>query len=538
MNWLKRFRSSNDTHTESKHCNGFSPSGGLALKRNKLGLPAAGSPIREISLPEQLIFPLLDYNKHALTPVVSVGDHVKAGDWLAPGVLCSAHGIVSTIENKTIIHPSHRSALCVVIDTYQDVELTTEVVKICGDFHALTAHEKIAQANICGLGGAGFSTANKLAAVRNSDTDIELLLINAVECEPMISCDEALILSNATHIIDALIQMINITDCARCVLAIEDDKVEATQLLEAAIQSSKQSAQNGDVNIELMRLSPIYPSGAERVLVQRITGKMLPSGTRASEQGILCLNVATALAVSAAQQGTPLISRIVSVAGSAAAQPTNVRVRLGTSVSHVLEQTGNGLEDSISGTAIRVRAGGPLSGFDLPHSDVPITATTNCITVEPTIKAGDAGDSASTFAGATTANACIRCSRCSDVCPVDLLPQQLHWYCDKTLTENATRYGLNDCIECGCCDVVCPSLIQLTASFRHNKAAWREQQLSAQQAQTSKVRFEEREQRLEQREQQAQALRRERAKQLQAKSAEHDPIAAAMARARARRTNK
>ncbi len=527
MSWLSRFRSSNNKHYAPNRHEGFPPIGGLALTRNKPGLPAPGSPIKDICLPAQLVFPLVDYHKHVLTPVVSVGDCVVIGDWLAPGVLTSANGVVSAIEDRSIIHPSHCSALCVVIDTCPDTEATLAAIQTNEVFSSLTAHERIRRANVSGLGGAGFSTANKLAAIHSSD--IKLLLINAVECEPMISCDEALILSDATHIIEAVIQMINITRCARCVLAIEDDKIDAIPLLQAAIKSSRQSIDDAAVNIELILLSPIYPSGAERVLVQRIIGKMPSAGIRATDQGILCLNVATTLAASASQHGAPLIWRVVSVAGSAAAQPVNVRVRLGTPVSHVLEQTGNESAINNSGCTMRIRAGGPLSGFDLPNLNVPITATTNCITVEPAIASEAAIDSAS---------ACIRCSRCSDVCPVGLLPQQLHWYCDKTLTDDAMRFGLNDCIECGCCDVVCPSLIQLTASFRHNKATLREQQLSSQQAQISKVRFEQREQRLEQRALQAQSLRRQRAKQLQAKTAEHDPIAAAMARARARRTNK
>ncbi len=561
MNWLKRFTATYSKRCEGNGNNSFSPNGGLALKRNKPGLPVADSPIKDICLPTQLVFPLLDYNKHVLIPMVSVGDKVDIGDWLAPGVLSSASGQVSAIENRAIIHPSHSSTLCVVVDTRGNTEATTSVINTSVSTVSLTAHQRIARANISGLGGAGFSTANKLAAAHQTRTNIDLLLINAVECEPMISCDEALIMSDATSIIDAIIQMITITACARCVLAIEDDKLEAIQLLQEAIQKTKRSTHNPDVHIELILLSPIYPSGAERVLVQRITGQLLSAGIRATEQGILCLNVATVLAASAAQEGTPLISRIVSVAGTAAARPTNVRVRLGTSVSHVLEQTGNGLHDNKVSNAVRVRAGGPLSGFDLRHPNVPITATTNCITVEPALHCDVMSDTASarsavfadasetvssnnstgTVTGAATnasASACIRCSRCSDVCPVGLLPQQLHWYCDKTLSHDATRFGLNDCIECGCCDVVCPSLIQLTASFRHNKAAWREQQLSLQLAQISKLRFEEREQRLEQREHQAQSLRQQKTKQLQANAAEHDPIAAAMARARARREKK
>jgi len=199
-------------------------------------------------------------------------------------------------------------------------------------------------------------------------------------------------------------------------------------------------------------LDPVYPSGAEKLLVERITGQQLAANQHPSKLGILCLNVATVVAIEQARRGFPMVTRIVTIGGEQALNPTNVRVFLGTSVREVLKQTNNLIGD----TSVRFRLGGPLSGFDLGDLDVPVTATTNSITVE----------------NAVTTNIeqpCIRCSACSDVCPVELMPQQLHPFSIKEDSAKLTKLGIHECIECGCCDAVCPSSIPLTHTFRYAK---------------------------------------------------------------------
>ena len=269
------------------------------------------------------------------------------------------------------------------------------------------------------------------------------------------------------------------------------------------------------VAIELVQLSAIYPSGAEKVLVQRLTGEHVPAGAKATDIGILCLNVATIAAAWRAQQGYPMISRIVTVTGANAAHPVNVRVRIGTSIAHVLEHTANVARPG----SYRVRAGGPLSGFDLPDSGVPVTATTNCIAIEP-------------LAALSPSEPCIRCGQCGDVCPVNLIPQQLHWHAASDDIDGALRFGLNDCIECGCCDVVCPSSIELTSTFRYARTTWREREHQRHEATQARARYEHREVRLQHRENEAQRIREQKKTQL---ANSDDAIAAAMARARTRK---
>ncbi|MFK8080125.1 MAG: electron transport complex subunit RsxC [Granulosicoccus sp.] len=507
MNWHKRILSA--MATRYRHGSITPPhaaSGGLALVRNKPGLGNLNTAITELPLPQQLVYPLLDYSKHAVKPWVAVGASVTLGDKLAHGILATANGVVQAIEPRQIIHPSYREALCVVVDVDTSCN---EQKQSLPPLEALDTH-RLEQAGIFGLGGAGFPTVSKLANANKNGHGIQTLLVNAVECEPLISCDEALIRSNAIDVVHAIVSMIKLSACQRCIVAIEEDKLEAIDALDTAIATIQT-----DTPIDLVRLTAIYPSGAEKVLVQRITGRAIPSGSRASDDGVLCLNVATIVATWYAQAGYPLISRVVTVGGGMSSNPVNIRVRIGTSVLDVLRMTGN----LPASDQARVRAGGPLSGFDLPSLAVPITATTNAISIEATALKNEAVS-------------CIRCSQCSDVCPINLVPQQLFWYAKADDVDGARRFGLADCIECGCCDLVCPSHIELTSTFRHCRAIWREQEYQKCEAELARARYEQRDRRLALREQEAQRIRDEKKSLLSSTS---DPIAAALARSRARK---
>lgn len=502
----------------------YSPDGGLALKRNKPGLGNLGIAIEEVPLPKQLVIPLLDYSRQSLKPTVTVGSSVNTGDLIATDVLTTAKGTISAIEYRPILHPSYRKALCVVIDTNDDN--TIDENPLLPPLEKLTI-ERLERACVAGLGGAGFSTANKLNAYMNDSDNkpLHTLLVNAVECEPLISCDEALIRSNANCVVQAVAALIELSGCTRCIIAMEDDKHQAVALLADAIAQheslseyslDRASAQStSPAPIELVQLSAIYPSGAEKVLIQRITGEHIQAGEKATDLGILCLNVATVLAAWRAQHGHPMTSRIITVAGSNASNPVNVRVRIGTSIAHVLEYTGNSHQPGVS----RVRAGGPLSGFDLPDVNVPVTATTNCIAIEP-------------LAVHTASLPCIRCSHCSDVCPVNLIPQQLHWHAISDNIDGALHFGLNSCIECGCCDIVCPSSIELTSTFRYARTFWREREYQKHESTQARERYERRAMRLRLREKETQRVREQKKDQL---ATADDAIAAAMARARARK---
>lgn len=524
MNWLSTFF--------EKPSRPIAIRGGLALPRNKPGLPEQNN-ITELEVPDELVIPLLDYHGDTTKPYVKDGDPVRIGDKLAEGIIASANGFVQAIEHRCVIHPSHRKELCVVIQSKHADNQHQQPVYTKQDELTLT---RIADCGIHGLGGAGFSAAEKFDSAMTGSKGIKTLLINAVECEPMISCDEALMMIEAEDIIRAVHALIRFTHCQQCIFAIENDKTLAIEQIRQALQrycstetadskispatSPDSIAAGAPAAIELTLLAPVYPSGAERPLIERVTDVRLAQMQRPVEHGIVCINVATALATWRAQQGYPLVSRIVTINGRRAKTPTNVRVRFGTSIAQALEMSGNADYPADS----RIRVGGPLSGFDVADLSAPISTTSNCIAIEPPTSP-------------TVTSPCIRCHACSEVCPVDLLPQQLYWYANGDDINGSAGFGLDSCIECGCCDLVCPSYIPLTATFRYARSALREQERQAELASLAEKRYQHREQR-----EAARAMLREeklKAARERLQTSSKDPIADALKRAqRRRRTSK
>ena len=483
--------------------------GGLALPRNKPSLNTDGG-IPTLELPATICIPLLNYKQQVLDPVVCVGQIVRLGDPIAEGIIASCHGVIQSIETCAVPHPSALDSTCVIIapDKDQPKKFTAHPTQ------EFVSAERISMCAVHGLGGAGFKTIDKLNAVSvNDKAVVDTLIINAVECEPLISCDESLIANQAYDIVISIEGLINLTQCRRCLFAIENDKTKAIEKLQLAIQHYSK-----DVRFELIYLDPIYPSGAERPLVERLTVEKMPSDAFPSTLGIVCINVATALATEQARQGIPMVSRVVSIAGDLAVNPIDVRVTFGTSVYDVILKSGN--LDHIDNAVIRL--GGPLSGYIIQDLSTPITATTNCITLESVVKPEQV-------------HPCIRCGACSDVCPVELLPQQLNAYCLDENTDKAKAFRLNECIECACCDVVCPSNIPLTQTFRFAKGLIREQERQVTLATTAENRYEKRETRLADRIKKRELKRETAQARLETSK---DPIADALARAKQRRRKK
>ena len=483
--------------------------GGIALERNKPGLPTSGK-IPALAVPATVCIPLLNYQREILHPVVSVGQKVKLSDPLAPGIVASVGGTVIEISPHAIAHPSGIRVPCVVIATDQDS--TQEELRSFSELATISL-ERIQDCGVHGLGGAGFSASRKLDRSSKKEHRIHTLIINAVECEPLISCDESLLMTDSVKIVRAIQNIIVFTDCEKCIVAIEDDKHQALNALSNAMTHF-----NGALRFELKLLPAVYPAGAEKPLVERLTHINLPAGSYPADSGIVCINVSTVLAIDEARQGYPMVSRIVTIAGDLALNPVNVRVRYGTSLTDVLTQTDN--HHNIGKACIRI--GGPLSGFVVDDLSIPVTATTNSIIVEKP-------------KATALQMACIRCSACSDICPVDLLPQQLFQYSVSENTKQAEMTGINSCIECGCCDLVCPSNIPLTHSFRFLKGHIKELHRQEALAKVAESRFQHREQRQLERSE-LRAKKREAAKQQLV--AEKAPMADALERAKQRRRKK
>ena len=500
----------------------FAFHGGLTLAPNKRALR---SNIIDLGVPPTLVLPLTSYTKQPVTPFVAAGDFVLRGQLLAPGIVAPASGMVRAIEDRQTIHPAgHMLIESIVLDSddtdkresaSQSNDADHNLAELIAALNADNGDQASAlldQYALAGLGGAGFPTARKLLAAKNG---LHTLIINAAECEPEIACDEALMQSEASDIAKGIAALVQLTRCTTCIVAIEDSKP-------TAIKSMQNELHDMDASIQLLVIPTRYPTGAESPLIECVTGQFIPHNEKPIDHGILCINIATAHALWHALNNKPLDSRIISLGGHSMPNPCNVRVRFGTLVEYILAKTNN---DTVTSNN-RIRAGGPLSGFDLNELAVPVTAKTNCILAEPVTT-----DS--------PAQPCIRCGQCADVCPSKLLPQQLHWYAMAGELNKCESLNLDACIECGCCDLVCPASIKLTEAFRYAKsqASFIEQQ--QRKAQDAQIRYTKREQREQQRKlDKAAAIEQRKQSIKKSDQTNAKQIAEALARARANRKPK
>ncbi|NJI84655.1 electron transport complex subunit RsxC [Shewanella sp. Iso12] len=480
-----------------------------------------GSSIGRLPLASEFLLPVPQVGDSAVLEV-KVGDRVLKGQALTRGlsamylaVHAPTSGIIRAIEQRPSNHPSALPVLtCVLEADGQDQAIDFDQQ----DIAALSREQilsRIRQAGIAGLGGAMFPAHIKL----NPASEIELLLINGVECEPYISADDRLMREHAREILDGIEIVHGLLNPKRVIIAIEDNKPEAVQAMQQALDSCH--LPKGSIRITVIPTK--YPSGGEKQLIQIITGQEVPSGAIPAQLGIVVHNVGTAFAIrEAVCLGKPLIERVVTVTGGNIPKPGNYWVPLGTPIAHILEQSG--FTPSGQDTVI---IGGPMMGHTLPLIKVPLLKGSNCILVP----------SASEISPPAEEKACIRCGECAQVCPASLLPQQLYWHSKAEEYDKASAYNLRDCIECGCCSYVCPSDIPLVEYYRVAKAAIKRNQEEKQLAEQAKQRFDARLKRLEAEKQAREAKAKAAADKRRAAmgSGEKDAVAEAMARIKAKK---
>ncbi len=449
----------------------------------------AGKAVRKAHLPEYLYLPLHQHIGEPAEAVVSVGDKVLKGQLVARAkgyvsapVHASSSGSVVAIENHAIPHPSGAVAPCIVIETDgQERWIEREGHSDYLDMDPSHLRNLVRNAGIVGLGGAGFPSFIKLNP--GADSRIETLILNGVECEPFITCDDMLMRTHPEEIIGGIRILRHALKAEHVIIALEDNKPEAFRIISDSVRGE---------NIEVVQVPTIYPAGGEKQLIKVITGKEVPHDGLPLNIGVVIQNVSTAAAVHRAiNEGTPLISRYVTVTGGGVVRPHNLEVLIGTPVNELLEQCG-GTTAAMS----RLIMGGPMMGFELHQYNVPVIKTTNCI-----LAATDCD-----LPAEQPSMPCIRCGSCADVCPVSLLPQQLYWFARSKEFDKAQNINLFDCIECGCCSYVCPSYIPLVHYFRYAKTEIAAKERERQKADQARMRHEARQARLE-REKAAKAAR-------------------------------
>ena len=493
--------------------------GGIHPQENKQQTNQAM--IKDAGIPPFIVIGV-EHKSHVPELLVKVGDPVLKGQPLTKvyGAMVVQHasssGVISAIEKRTDLHPSGLPVLSIVIETdgldrsvaykkFTDYKRQTNAVLI----------EAIQNAGVVGLGGAGFPSHLKL--VHNED--IKLLVINAVECEPYITADDRLMQEHSNEVISGINILQHILKPELTVIAIEDNKPEALAALKQALQKTQQT------DIIIRSIPTRYPSGSEKQLIEIITGQQTPHGKHPTELGIVMQNVGTVVAIKEAIiDGKPLLSRIVTITGDAFQEKGNVRVRIGTPIQYLLDKY-----QLITTPLQKLIIGGPLMGFTMSLTGAPVTKTCNCI-LAPSLQELPEADQETP---------CIRCGACAEVCPAQLLPQQLLWYAKSKDHHKLDEYSLSSCIECGACAFVCPSNIPLVEYYRIAKAEINSAEQEAKKAEIARIRFENRQVRLAQAKLDRQAKHKEaaakRKQQLKEQNGGEDLIAAAVARAKAKK---
>ncbi len=470
------------------------------------------TPIAQAALPSKLVIPLHQHAGNRAVPVVQVGERVLKGQIigrpegrLSSAVHASTSGTVSAIDMQVVAHHSGLPDLCVtIIPDGKDEWIAHSGVDYKQTEHTELRHI-LRHAGVVGLGGAVFPSDMKSYSNKH---EIKTLVLNGAECEPYITCDDLLMRERATDIVRGAEVLRELLYAEEVLIGIEDNKPEAIAAMRQAVQDDKHS------HMEVVAVPTLYPGGGAKQLMRVLTGIEVPFGVRSTEMGVQCFNVGTAYCIwRAITYGEPLLSRIVTVTGNVE-HAQNFEVLLGTPVDELVAQAGSRPDTN------RHIMGGPMMGVDLPSGTVGVTKATNCI-----IEASDA-----LFPPPQPALPCIRCTRCADVCPADLQPQELYWFAKAKDFGKTQEYSLFDCIECGACAYVCPSHIPLVQYYRFAKSEIWARERDAQAAELARERHEYRQYRIEREKQEkaAKLAQKEReaaaAKAAQAQAAMVTPV--------------
>ena len=456
--------------------------------------------------------------------LVSIGDKVLKGQALTASevpfsvpVHAPTSGIVTKITPHVSAHPSGIPELSIIIDADgQDTWIPLLPVTDYSKTDKSELIERICDAGISGMGGAGFPTHIK----SNNTKPLEFLIINGIECEPYITSDDRLMREHAWQIRQGIDILVHILQPKQVIIAVEDNKPEALETMSIACQQK--------ANYQVVNVPTKYPAGGEKQLVQVLTSREVPSNGLPIDVGCIMYNVGTCYAIAdAIVEGKPLIERVVTLTGKGFQTPKNVWARLGTPIQTLLN---HGNYDNSTQSSPRFIMGGPMMGFTVTSLLTPIVKISNCILVPADNELPHPDNE----------RACIRCSACSDVCPASLLPQQLFWYSKAKELEKAEEYNLFDCIECGACAYVCPSEIPLVHYYRQAKADVRNQREEKEKSDKAKIRFEARKARLQKEKEEREEKHRIAAEARKASlnkdgGAAKDKIAAALARAKAKK---
>ncbi len=470
-------------------------------------------PIKSLNPSSHLVLPLKQHIGSLCEPLVAIGEQVTMGQAVAQTpnktmtIHAPANGEIAAIGNFETGHPSKQPTQAIIIKQQQNTSLHLPNNEKL-DWQKLSAEELISQVNdagIVGLGGATFPTAIKLKSQK-----IDTLIVNAMECEPYITCDDRLLQEQANDVIEGATIAAHILQASKIIFAIEDNKSAAIEQLDQALKQLASNAINAQIKYSICVAPTKYPSGGEKQTIELVTGKQLPKGELPASMGIVVQNVATLHAIyQAVVFNHPLTQRLVTLTGDSINEPGNYWLPFGTKISDIMAHF-NIEPSGLNGVIL----GGPMMGNSTSQYDTPVSKSTNCI-----IFNSNATEQKSWVLNATAHDPCIRCSECQNACPVDLLPQQLLWFSQSEQWDSLEEQGLFDCIECGACAYVCPSEIPLVQYYRFGKSEVKAIKKSQQKSDKAKQRFDFREMRIA-RAKEERALKHKKAAEARKKAAQ------------------
>ena len=416
---------------------GVHPYDGKELSKDK--------PLKAVLPKGDLVYPLSQHIGALAKPIVSKGDRVLAGQKLAEAVgavsasvFCTVSGTVKAIEPRRVVTGDNVMSIVVENDgLYEEVEYPK--VKPLAELSREEILERIKEAGVVGMGGAGFPTHVKLAP--KEPEKIEYIIANCAECEPYLTSDYRRMLEEPEKLIDGLKVILTLFPNAQGILAVEDNKPDCIRLLE--------EKSRGEERICVKKLHTKYPQGAERQLIYAVTGRAINSSMLPADAGCIVDNVDTVVAVGrAVLEGKPLMHRIITVTGDAVAEPQNFIVRIGTNYHELIDEAGGFIQEPA-----RMISGGPMMGFGIFDLDVPTTKTASALVCLTKDEVGEP-------------TACINCGRCVEACPSRLVPTLLATYAEHYDSEAFLKRDGMECCECGCCSYICPAKRQLTQAIK------------------------------------------------------------------------
>lgn len=414
----------------------------------------SGEKIEDLLPKGELVYPMAQNIGAPNQPLVKKGDRVLVGQklggtdaFVSAPVLSSVSGIVKDVALRMTSSGTLENCVVVDNDGLYEMDPSWQPMEDYENANPKDYLTRIREAGVVGFGGATFPTVVKLSPP--PDKVIKWLIVNGLECEPYLNCDNRLMLEQPEKIVGGLKLVMRLFPEAKGVIAIENNKPQAIEAMDDAV------ADSGAKDISVQALTVKYPQGAEKMLIEALTHQEYVATALPADVGCIILNVRTIHQIyEAIVLGKPAVTRVVSVTGEAVAHPKNIQVPLGTCVRELIDFCGGFKEQPV-----KILSGGPMMGTALRTIDIPVVKGTSGILALTKDSAALAPETA-----------CIRCGRCIKACPMGVMPNVLNPLVLKRDYKTFEEKGGLNCIECGSCTYACPAHRHLTQSCRDGKA--------------------------------------------------------------------